>query len=105
TVQVREDSGASPAEAKSAATVLAGQWHHFAVTRDAEGTIELFLDGATVGPGKSGASKGSITTDMRCLAIEKRWQKTGFGGKSCFKGSVDEICFFNRVLNPVEISE
>ena len=42
-----------------------GQWHHFALTRDDDRTIELFVDGVSQGKASGKDAGGSITTNLR----------------------------------------
>jgi hypothetical protein len=81
-----------------------GAWHHFALTRDVGGRIELFVDGNSQGQGHGGNSAGAITTDLRASGAELYWVQGGLRmGQPYLAGSVDELAIFNRVLTPDEV--
>jgi Concanavalin A-like lectin/glucanases superfamily len=106
-VEARQDRGAILADVlRSPASIRPGQWHHFAVVRDARGTLELFLDGASVGRKSAIASRGDITTNLHCLGFEKHWQQRGFKDMDSrwLGGAVDEFCVFNRALSGGEVA-
>src|SRR5262249_19878618 len=54
-----------------------GQWHHVALIRHPEGSLELFVDGASqpAPPGAPPAQvlSGAITTTWRTLGCERYW--------------------------------
>ena len=62
----------------SSKIITDGQWHHFAALRQANGSIELFLDGQSQGTAKPPHGKGSITSDRRAVGAEKYWIETKF---------------------------
>jgi hypothetical protein len=102
---VREDRGEWGEQAKvNGKGVRDGQWHHFALTRNAGNRIELFLDGVSQGKGTGANAGGSITTDLRALGSERYWLAHG-GGKSNWAGVVDEFCIFDRELTAKEIEK
>jgi hypothetical protein len=82
-----------------------GQWHHFALTNDGRGTIELFIDGATQEKDTVGNAVGAITTDLRALGSERFWDRVGFfpPEKCSWQGAIDEFCIFDRVLSTAEV--
>jgi hypothetical protein len=103
---VRQDGfeTAQAARVASAGAVNDDQWHHFALTRDNAGQLELFVDGASQARAAAGASGGAITTDWRTVGLERYWVRSGrLFGKPDFDGSVDELCVFGRTLKAEEI--
>jgi hypothetical protein len=87
-------------EGKSA--LVPGEWHHLALMRHTDTTMELFADGKSVehqGPAQE--TSGPLTTQLRALGMEPaqtddRWKP--------LVGGVDEFCFFDRALDPAEIA-
>jgi hypothetical protein len=82
-----------------------GRWHHVAVTRNGAGLVSVYVDGKRSAQGSSGNTKGSITTNMRTLGVERYWATQGGNapGRSYFSGAVDELSIFDRELTPGEI--
>jgi hypothetical protein len=83
-----------------------GQWHHVALTRNADGEIELFQDGRSVGRKKGKETGGKITINSASLG--RGWYHDIFTRTpqaSYLKGCVDEFCVFNRVLTEEEIAK
>jgi len=81
-----------------------GQWHHFAFTRTGP-TIELFLDGVSQGRNAAIKSDGPITTNLRAMGSNRLWilnNDQRFGTPS-YRGGIDELCVFTRVLTMAEI--
>jgi hypothetical protein len=104
---VRQDGvGLIPAEVRTQARLLPDEWHHFALTRDPSGAIELFLDGASAGKNPAKYSQGKITTQLRALGQEAYWHKRNEATpeQRYLQGRVDELCVFDRVLVPAEIA-
>jgi predicted ribosomally synthesized peptide with SipW-like signal peptide len=92
---VRPDSGGNYARI-TGPSVSVSAWHYFTLTRDAttSGNIELYADGAFIGTASAGAgSGGSITTNIRALASERRWVQDGSGTATqrYLAGSMDEV--------------
>lgn len=86
----------------SGAQIADGTWHHFALTRDEAGNIELFLDGQS--QAKAAGAGGPITTDLNFLGQERYWATLKSGpGHPYFTGLLDECCLFDRVLKPAEL--
>ena len=106
---VRQDQGANGARITNQNPVSDGDWHHLALTRDEEGTIELFLDGGSQGQSKVPESRGPITTNMRTLGVEPLWatqhQTSQFGIQTSLEGTIDEFCIFGRRLEHEEIKK
>jgi hypothetical protein len=79
-------------------------WHHLAVTRAADGTVELFVDGVSQGRSRTASSGGAITTDLRAVGGELRWLRDGVRpGDRTFRGLLDEFAAFGRRLTDAEV--
>jgi hypothetical protein len=103
---VREDAAEQGLPARLAGGLVNDrQWHHFALTRNAAGRVELFLDGVSQGQAAAANSGGSITTDLRDLGCERYWvmHRQSKFGLPYFAGAVDEFCVFKRNLSQAEI--
>jgi hypothetical protein len=99
------DLGDKNAFAWSRGAVNDNRWHHFAFVRR-NSAVELYLDGTLQQTGTGLACGGAITTNKRALGAELMWMRdkvTTYGSPS-FKGSLDEICVFDRALPAFEIS-
>lgn len=84
------------------ARVADGTWHHFALTRDETGQMELFLDAQS--QGQAAGADGPITTNLNALGQERYWALLKSGpGSPFFTGLLDECCLFDRVLKPAEL--
>jgi phage FluMu protein Com len=83
--------------------VADGQWHHFALTRNNAGGIELFVDGRSQGQGVGPNSAGAITTDLRAAGAELHWARIRRMGLPFFTGTIDELAIFNRMLSADDI--
>jgi hypothetical protein len=82
-----------------------GKWHHFALSRHADGLIELFLDGQSQSQGRSPRSGGAITTNLRAIGSERYWVRVNWNQENPYLGgAVDEVCVFRRVLTPEELA-
>jgi RNA polymerase sigma-70 factor (ECF subfamily) len=82
-----------------------GQWHHFALTRDLNGAIELFLDGKSQGRNSTKHSAGPITTNMRAIGKDLHWEMNNFRepDKRRLNALLDDIRIYSRVLSAEEI--
>jgi hypothetical protein len=105
---VRQDGGRTNFGNVIGPTVNDGAWHHFALTRNTEGTIRLFLDGAYQGMHTNAESGGAITTDRRSCGLELLWTQapqppdaTGQG----LKGEMDDVRVYNCALTESELRE
>jgi hypothetical protein len=100
---VRAD-GPEFGEAKvSGGAVNDGNWHHAALTRDAAGRIDLYLDGQPQGQAAGTNSAGPITTDLRAAGAELYWANVRRFGSPYLAGALDEVAIFNRALSAAEI--
>jgi hypothetical protein len=110
---VRPDGAAAPVRVLGRQPVPDDNWHHLALTRDGDGTIELFLDGASQGQATGQGANGPITTDVRILGADPRWARLGMGTSGLgtsggglatyLLGSIDEFCILGRKLTDREI--
>ena len=71
------------------------QWHHLAATRD-NTSLKLYIDGVLIGTSPSPAESLPLTPLHNYLL--------GYGGGSYWKGSVDDLRFYKRVLSSTEIA-
>jgi Concanavalin A-like lectin/glucanases superfamily len=105
---VREDHGERGMPAQiTGGRANDGQWHHFALTRNAGNLIELFLDGTSQGRATGANAGGPITTDLRALGSERYWvlhHQSNYG-VPYLAGAVDEFCVFDRELSKAEIED
>jgi hypothetical protein len=78
-----------------------GEWHHFALTRDAEGTVILYTDGTEVSSLPATLStSGPLTTSWRSFGCKR--VKTSV--ESRLTGALDEVAFLKRCLSPQEVA-
>ena len=77
------------------------QWHHVTVTvrRGGNGAVRFYLDGAQVN-----AQFGAITAPIGSSAALYVGAGTSPAPNSFFRGYIDEVEIFNRVLTPAEIA-
>jgi hypothetical protein len=81
-----------------------GQWHHAALAREPDGTIELYLDGAPQGRDKGANSGGAITTNFRALGADRFVLMTGKKAPGFLAGGIDEVRVYDRRLSADEIA-
>jgi hypothetical protein len=74
----------------------AAEWVHIAVTRDAEATLRLYLNGAPVPQKKDPAAPIDLIPTELGLMIQR-----GYGAAADF----DEFCVYNRALSADEIKK
>ena len=80
-VLVRDDTGGTYAQVNGSTAVNDGVWHHFAVTRSG-GTIEVYVDGASIGTGTGAGAAGNITTGStgyQNIGRDGMWVQTNYG--------------------------
>lgn len=91
-------------------TVLDGGWHHVAVTRDAAGTIRVYLDGAAqpVTPHTVELDKVDPVTAATCTVAPNVHDEVWIGadpeGWEYFHGSIDDVRIYTGVLTDDEIA-
>ena len=81
-VLVRDDMGVSYAQVNGSTALNDGNWHHFAVTRTG-GTVQVFVDGASIGSATDAGASGSITTgasgSYQNIGREGNWVQSSYG--------------------------
>jgi MYXO-CTERM domain-containing protein len=81
-VLVRDDLNGTFAEVNGATALNDANWHHFAVTRTG-GTIQVYVDGASIGSSTNAGASTSITTgasgDYQNIGREGYWVQTSYG--------------------------
>lgn len=100
-----------------------GEWHHVAATADRDGALRLYLDGAPVvspcyhlfGGAQWRSGEGDISYlenhDIQpacrlCVGASCRDRGPGACGvRDVFSGAVDELAFYERVLEPYEVRD
>ena len=87
----RKDREASVHSGKTAD----GEWHHLAASISMEETRLLYLDGEVVGTGPG----GGVLMGEAPLFIGSQ------GKEGLFRGLIDEVRIYERVLGPVELEK
>ncbi len=100
---IRDDNSGFGGVQLTGGPIKDGKWHHFALARQPDGTVELFLDGKSQGKDAGKNTGGPITTDLRALATDRFVVAKGKNTPAYFAGRIDEVCLYNRVLTPEEI--
>jgi len=106
-------NGADMAHARvTGPAVNDGAWHHFALARNRDGSICLFMDGVTQGVHPGANSSGSIPTDLRAVGVERAWVQDNIANKTqrsqdrcCLKGEVDDLRVYKYALSEAEARE
>jgi hypothetical protein len=101
---VRDDGSRAGAARPAGGLVKDGKWHHVALVRHPDGTVELFLDAVSQDRQKGEHSGGAITTDLRALGTDRFVVVARKQGPTGFAGSIDEFCVYNRDLTAEEIA-
>ena len=95
-VLVRDDTGGSAAEVNGSTVLNDATWHHFAVTRSS-GTIQVYVDGFSIGSATNAGASSSITTgavgDYQNIGREGYWVQTSYGNadEQYLEGIFDEF--------------
>ena len=76
------------------ASVTDGSWHHVAATRQDGQRVALYVDGQVDGDGNSGS--GVVSANPSVFFC-------GFPGGRHFKGLLDDVRLYDRVLSPSEV--
>jgi hypothetical protein len=104
TAVVRSDGDESaPFHKLRGKSVADGRWHHFALVRSTDNTVELYVDGDMQDHAAGLASSGAITTNLRTAGSERYWLTHPGWGPPYWKGALDEFCIFRRALGAAEI--
>jgi cysteine-rich repeat protein len=105
-VLVRDDTNGAFAEVKGTVAVNDGAWHLFTLTRNA-GTIQLYIDGTSIGTGMGAGAASSITTgavgSFQHLGKEGNWVASNYGMASAddryLAGTFDEYRISKSIRN------
>jgi Concanavalin A-like lectin/glucanases superfamily len=100
---VRDDNGGFGGVQLDGGSIKDGKWHHFALTRQPDGTVELFLDARSQGKNVGKNTGGPITTDLRALASDRFVVASGKNATAYLAGTINEVCLYDRVLAPAEL--
>ncbi len=105
-VLLRDDTGGTFAEVNGSSAVNDGSWHHFAVTRSS-GTIQVYVDGASIGSATGAGAASSITTGTagyyQNIGREGNWVTASYGtsDQQYLAATFDEF----RISNTVRADE
>jgi cysteine-rich repeat protein len=102
-VLVRDDGNTTYAQVNGSAAVNDGNWHHFAVTRTG-GTIEVYVDGTSIGSATNTGASGNITTsgsgNFQNIGREGLWVPSyGTADQQYLAGTFDEFRISKAVLS------
>ncbi|MBN9522525.1 LamG domain-containing protein [bacterium] len=81
-----------------------GKWHHAALAREPDGTVELYLDGVSQGRDKGANSGGPVTTNYRALGCDRFLLMTGKKSPGFLAGGLDEVRVYDRRLPAEEVA-
>ena len=96
------------------------QWHHFALLRDEQGRVRLYIDGAMQGGYKGSGARGAIVAQLRRLGSDappptsdSSRPPSPTGGRpaelvshgSHFAGKLDEFALFLKALSDEEMAK
>jgi hypothetical protein len=100
-LQLADGAGAGFTNYTSTINVANGAWNFIAVTVDRTNPtgIKFYLNGAQMGPSQDPTGRTGLLDNTVPLDIGRR----SFSSPVYFKGVIDELEIFNRVLTPVEI--
>jgi hypothetical protein len=92
-------------------TVLDGDWHHVAFTRDANWVIRVYLDGVIqeISPHSLDPDQHVAGTAATCLAAPRGFRHSTWIGsdpnlRDFFSGSIDDVRIYSGVLSDEEIA-
>jgi len=95
------ESGCSNAGKIGDFSVTLNEWHHVAVTRDAE-TVKVYVDGSLKATDTSQPSPGSTAHGK--FLVGAAWSFSN-GTYNYFHGLIDEVRIYNRALYPEEVED
>lgn len=111
---VRTDGG-DPLVNIAGGQVSDERWHHFTVMREKSGMIKLYLNGALQSEGTVPGMTRAITTNMRMLGLEARWeqdkdknaetQKAYDDNRRYLNAQFSDLRVYGFALLPAEVSE
>ncbi|MEN6333900.1 MAG: LamG-like jellyroll fold domain-containing protein [Phycisphaerales bacterium] len=82
----------------STGSVTAGQWRHVAVTLQAGGRVEFYIDGTSAGGADQTTTFGILNDEPVRIGGRK-------DNYSYFNGLMDDVRIYSRVLTPQELSD
>ncbi|HVX97880.1 MAG TPA: C25 family cysteine peptidase [Polyangia bacterium] len=102
-VLVRDDGNTTYAQVNGSAAVNDDSWHHFAVTRTG-GTIEVYVDGTSIGSATNTGASGNITTsgsgNFQNIGREGLWVPSyGTADQQYLAGTFDEFRISKALLS------
>jgi hypothetical protein len=100
---VRDDTSGQGGARLTGSKVNDGKWHHVALVRAGDGTVEVFLDGTSQGRDKGKSSGGRITANFCVLGCDRVFFLNGKASPGFLAGGLDEFCVYNRPLTAAEI--
>ena len=81
------------------------QWHHFTAMRRSDNVIQLSVDGEFQAAARR-FIEGPITTDLRALGVELRWEHVDFfvvtGDDRYFRGSLDDFAIWDQEITAAQ---
>lgn len=101
---VRDDAGGQGGAKLLGGRADDGTWHHAALVREADGTIELYLDGVSQGRDKGANSGGPITANVRALGCDRLLLSGGKKSPGFLAGGLDEVRVYDRRLSADEVA-
>jgi hypothetical protein len=105
-VLVDDDHLASQATNVISRITLDRQWHHVAISREAD-HLQLYCDGEPAGETRRNGGSGAITTDLRTLGLDRKAFRDDLSVQQqislSLQGAIDEFCIHSRALNLNEI--
>ncbi|MBE0536493.1 MAG: hypothetical protein IH624_12575 [Phycisphaerae bacterium] len=80
-----------------------GEWNHFALTRDIDGTITLYVNGRSCG--SLNDMRVGYNVDLRAIGSEIRWinDSHGAAGQRYLNGLIDEVVVWEGALKQSQI--
>ncbi len=85
--------------------VTDGEWNHFALTRDIDGTMTLYVNGRSYGSFND--QRVGYNVDLRAIGSEIRWINDGHGAadQRYLNGLIDEVVIWEGALKQSQIDE
>jgi hypothetical protein len=91
--------------------VLDGEWHHVAMTRDANWAVRVYLDGVlqvttatTVGADEADATVDSICPGSPTTFGDSVWIGGDLTESEHFHGSIDDVRIYSGVLSEDDVA-
>jgi len=100
-VQIADGAGYANYYPSTSTTYNDGQWHFFAATADRDSSLKFYMDGTTpIYTANPSARSGDTSNTTNLLITGHRDNMDAY-----FRGYLDEIRLFNRVLTTSEIND